>query len=402
MKQTTSMLCKQRFSIKISHALGSYVFSECGKKFLDFTSGIAVASTGHSHPLVNSAIKEQLNHAVHIQQHVYGSTLNENTAGRLLKYTNMDRLMWSCTGTEATENALKLAKAATKKNGIICFRGSHHGRSIACMSISSSRSEINTHTGSGISSVYTLKYPSTCDSGYCLDSTIQELFDTQIHPSNIAAVIIEPVLGEGGYIEASRKHLKQLNRMCEKYGILCIVDEVQSGFARTGKMFAYQHYHIKPDIIISAKGIASGMPLSCIMYKSDIEDNCTSGILGGTYGANQLSLAACNATMTIIEKFGLMNRSEEIGIQLREEVVRICNRYGIDVHVSGLGLMIGVHFMNAINRERFIEKMFHCNVLVLPAGHGQSIRLCPPLTIEESEISEFLNAFEYCIRTIAH
>lgn len=393
-----STLCTQRFKINIHNALGSYVFTECGKTLLDFTSGIAVLSTGHMHPIVNTALREQLEKPIHIQQHVYGSRLNERTAKRLLGYTTFDRLMWSCTGTEATENALKLAKAATKRNGIICFQGAHHGRSIACMSISSSKSEMNTHTGTGIPSVYTLKYPFAHEST-CIDTMFQELFDTRIHPHDAAAVIIEPVLGEGAYTEASRTALKNIGHICNKHGILCVIDEVQSGFARTGKMFAYQNYDIKPDIVLSAKGIASGMPLSCIMYNSEIEKNCTPGILGGTYGANQLSLAACNATIDIIERFELMKRADELGITLKQKIIRICSDNNVDVRVSGIGLMIGVHFLSGINRDVFIQKMFHSNVLILPAGHGQSLRLCPPLTLDDSELYQFIEAFQYCMKS---
>ena len=391
-----SKLVQQRFPITVRHAAGSHVDTLCGRRFLDFTSGIGVLSLGHRHPAVLSAIRDQLGLTMHTAQHVYDSNLRHTVGSRMLAHTGMERCVFSCSGSEAVENAIKVARAATGKRDIIAFQGGHHGRTLGALSITSSKSAYKKNVGASAIGVHLVPYPACRKSA----DGILDMFMQNVDPSDVAAVIIEPVLGEGGYIDANEMYLKELEMICRKSSIALIVDEVQSGFARTGKMFSYQHSDITPDIIVSAKGIASGMPLSCVMFTADIEKHCTQGILGGTYGGNELSLAAASATMDVLENEALAAKADADGKRIVEELHDIASRWSVPLSITGKGLMIGVEFVHTITAEAFIRQMFCHHVLILPCGVRQAVRIAPPLNTTQQEIEHFLNAFSLSMQKL--
>ena len=393
---SVSSLVQQRFPVTIRKAAGSYVETHCGRHLLDFTSGIGVLSLGHRHPAVLNAIMRQAESTMHTAQHVYGSQLREDVATKILGHTNLDKCIFSCSGSEAVENAVKIARAATRRKDVIAFQGGHHGRTLAALCMTTSKSAYKKNVGASGLGVHIMPYPA----GKSNADNMLDLFMQTVHASDVAAVVIEPVLGEGGYVEANTKYLKELEMLCKKQSIALIVDEVQSGYARTGRMFAHQHAGISPDIIVAAKGIASGMPLSCVMFGGDMESHCTPGIVGGTYGGNELCLAAAAATLQVIETENLAQKAFIDGSAVIAELEAIASRWSIPLSITGLGLMIGVEFVHSITAEGFIRAMFSNNVLALPCGIRQAVRLAPPLNVTADEIEVFLGAFSRTLQKL--
>lgn len=382
----------QRFPITVTKTLGSHVWSTCGK-YLDFTSGIATVNTGHRHPEVIKAIQKQLQISMHVAQHVYGSALRQNTTQRLLSHApHLDRCVFSCSGSEAVENALKIARSSTNRHAVVSFEGGHHGRTSGALSVTNSRSEFKRNLSAMTAGVFTVQYPTNHGAAHDLD----RIFRQTCPSANVAAVIIEPVLGEGGYITCPTAYFRELHSVCRAHGVLLIADEVQCGIARTGSFFAYQHTGVRPDIITCGKGLASGMPLSAVLFSSSLD--VPEHILGGTFGGNELSLAAANATMDIISQMQLDEQAVHKGDVIRTRVLHACAHHDIPVTTTGRGLMIGVHFEN-VRVQRVLMEMFRRNVLVLPCGTN-GLRLAPPLTVTDAEINHFAIAFESALSTL--
>lgn len=380
----------QRFQIDVAKAAGTSIWSTAGTRYLDFTSGIATLNTGHRHPGVLRAMEQQMAKATHVAQHVYGSELRKSVAARLTSLTpHLDRAVFSCSGSEAVENALKIARSATNRRAIISFEGGHHGRTAGALSVTNSRSELKRDIGAMVPGAFTLPYPTS--SGAADD--LARIFRTSCPSANVAAVIIEPVLGEGGYVACPTAYLRDLSIVCKKHGIMLIADEIQCGAARTGTFFAYQHAGIRPDIVTCAKGLASGMPLSAVLFRSSLE--IPEHVLGGTFGGNEVSLAAAGATLDIINKNELAKRAVRTGDLLCTMVLHACARKHARVQLTGRGLMVGVHF-EGINALTVMNRLYKQNVLVLPCG-ANALRLAPPLTVTRNEIDEFMSAFEVAL-----
>ena len=391
--------------LEVAEAEGCWVTSTDGRRFLDFSAGIAVASTGHCHPAVVEAITQQAQRFIHAQANVYKHDLMEPLATRLDGITpaGIGRFFFANSGAEATEAAVKLAKQVTGRPNVIVFSGSFHGRTHLTMAMTTSKSVYRAGHQPLPAGVFVAPFPDLV--GIAPDRHdavvddalygLEELLATQTAPAETAAVVLEPVLGEGGYVPCPSRFLTGVVETCREHDILFVADEVQTGFGRTGRMFAVEHFDVEPDVIIMAKGIASGFPLSAIGARSDLIERWPTGSHGGTYGGNPIGCAAALATIDVLSAPGFLDavnaRGEQLVAGLREAVV------GDDgvTDVRGLGLMIGTQFAEparaaAVQRHMLDES----RVITMTAGpHSETLRWMPPLVVDASEIDLALDAF---------
>lgn len=391
---------------------GAYVWDVDGNKFLDFTAGIAVTSTGHSHPEVVKAIKEQAEQFLHMSgtdfyypvQIQLAEKLNE-----LVPIKEQTLVFFGNSGAEAVEAALKLARYATGRPHILAFRNAFHGRTMGALSLTASKvvqrrgfapllPEV-THVEYGYCyrCPLNLTYPA-CDLA-CVSQIEEELFRAEVPPDQVAAIFVEPVQGEGGYIVPPPGWMKALRELCDKYGILLVADEVQTGFGRTGKMFAMEHFGIEPDIITLAKGIASGMPLGAMVARKSLM-TWPPGAHASTFGGNPVSSAAALATIRLLEN-GLVENAARVGRHMMARLLDMQERHPSMGDVRGLGLMIGVELVKDRDskerakklRDWVVQRAFEMGLLIL--GAGQSVvRFMPPLIIDEQIADEGLDIFE--------
>ena len=388
---------------------GSWLTTTDGERYLDYTSGIGVTNTGHAHPRVVAAIQDQAAKLLHGQQNIV-----YHEAGLRL-YERLQHVLpggpWSAflsnSGAEAVEAAVKLARVATGRPAIIAFRYGFHGRTAQAMSLTAAKDVYRGAFEPLPGSVYHASYPycyrasggahdpsaCTCD----WEAQLDLLFHQLVYPDKVAAIIVEPVIGEGGYIVPSPTFLPRLREITSKHGILLIADEVQTGFGRTGEMFAVRHWDVEPDIVVMAKGIASGLPLSGILARTELMDRLPPGSHGGTYGGNVVSCAAANATLDVIEDEGLVANARERGTQLLDGLRRVAAGRAAVGDVRGLGLMVAIELVKPgegdgrvpdpdltkrIQREAFARKL-----LVLTAGtYVNVIRIIPPLVTTADEV----------------
>jgi len=398
------------FPIEAERAEGSYIYATDGRKYLDFTCGIGVTNTGHCHPKVVEAIREQAGLFLHAQANivVHQPMLRLIEELRTIVHPSIDGFFFSNSGAEAVEGALKLARAATGKQAVIVFTGSFHGRTSATMALTTSKTG---YKGVGQllpSGVYVTPYPYAYKLGiteaqasdYAL-SALEELLISQIAPTDVAAILIEPVLGEGGYVPPPTSFLKGLREICDKNGILLIFDEVQSGFGRTGKWFAQDHYSIVPDIMTVAKGIASGMPLSGVFSRLDLMKKWPVGSHGGTFGGNAVAMAAGVATVKAMKEEKMLENATARGVQLQTGLRKLQEEYPQLGDVRGLGLMIGSEFQvdgryqKAKGLVKDIVKAAESKgLLLLTCGtYDSTVRWIPPLNVTESQVKDALNIF---------
>ncbi|KAI8334622.1 pyridoxal phosphate-dependent transferase, partial [Chlamydoabsidia padenii] len=370
-----------------------------GQDYLDMTSGIGVASTGHCHPTVVKAVQEQVSKMSHAQINLFYHTPLLTLMDRLRPYTApLDTFCFNNSGSEAVESAVKLARHATKKQNIIVFNGGHHGRTIGALALTGSKTMFSAGFGPLMSGVYYVDYPYPfrCpaaafeghDSDHCVKEVMRQLetlLKQRCHPDDTAAVLIEPVLGEGGYVPAPKGFFQALRSFCDKYKILMIADEVQTGFGRTGKMFAIEHWDTVPDILVMAKGIASGYPLSGIVAKRELMDLQPPGSMGGTFVGNIVSVAAAVATLDVFEQEHILQNVQDQSTQaftlLSQRLQQVPASLG-PIDIRGLGLMIGLEFAGA--PPGFAAKVVqhardHEHLLLLTASIYETIRLIPPL-----------------------
>ena len=395
---------------------GAMVEDVDGNVFLDFAAGIAVCSTGHCHPKVVAAIQKQAAELIHMSGTDFYYESLPLLAERLVKTVpgNEDKkVFFTNSGTEAIEGAVKLARYATKRDKMIAFYGCFHGRTMGSLSLTASKSTQRKGFGSLLGGVEHIPYPYAyrCALGHELETCGEEILETlenQIFkrlfdPTEVAGIIIEPIQGEGGYVPAPKFFLQELQRICRQHGIMLITDEVQSGMGRTGKWWAFEHAGIEPDIITSAKGIASGMPLGAIIARSSVMD-WKPGSHGTTFGGNPVCLAASLATMDLIEG-GLMENARKMGKYIFERTADWTNKFKIVGDVRGKGLMVGVEFVRdqrtkeraADLRNAIVDRAFHKGLLVLGAGEN-SLRLSPPLLIDQEQADFAVRTLEECIR----
>jgi 4-aminobutyrate aminotransferase len=393
----------------IDRGEGSWLITTSGERYLDYSAGIGVTSTGHAHPRVVKAVQEQAARLLHGQQniiyHEAGLRLHERLANLM---PGEWRAFLSNSGAEAIEAAVKLARAATRRPAIVVFRGGFHGRTAQAMALTTSRSTLRSEFEPLPGSIYQTTYP------YCYRSPVgshspenctcpweadlEMLFEQVIAANRVAAVLVEPIVGEGGYLVPPADFLPRLRAITQKYGILLIADEIQTGFGRTGKLFAIQNWDVQPDIITMAKGIASGLPLSGILARKDLFDAWKPGMHGGTYGGNVVACAAANATLDVIEDEGLIANAAARGRQLLDGLRAVARKHAELGDVRGLGLMVGLEFVkpgpahepDGALAHRVLDGALNRRLIALSAGtFGQVVRLIPPLvtTADEADLA---------------
>ena len=395
---------------------GSWVTTADGTDYLDFSSGIAVTSTGHCHPHVVAAIQEQAARFIHAQVNVYRHDLLEPLAERLATITPgaIDTFFFTNSGAEATEAAVKLAKQVTGRPNVVVFQGSFHGRTHQTMAMTTSKTSYRAGHSPLPAGVFVAPFPDpladlASDGGggeeaevaRCLDA-LRLLLLSQTAPSETAAMVIEPVLGEGGYIPAPDAFLRGIAELCAKHGILFVADEVQSGFGRTGRMFAIERSGAQPDVIIMAKGIASGFPFAAIGASAELMARWPRGSHGGTYGGNPIGCAAALATIDVVTEPGFLDAVKARGDQLRSGLHEIAAEHPVVVQVRGPGLMVATELRTADSGRpdaaRVAAVARHCltegRLILMNAGtFGNVLRWMPPLVVTEQEVDLALEAF---------
>ncbi|MFZ0619158.1 MAG: acetyl ornithine aminotransferase family protein [Candidatus Acidiferrales bacterium] len=383
---------------------GSIIEDVDGNKFLDFAAGIAVVSTGHCHPQVVAAIQKQAAELIHMSgTDFYYPSLVE-LAEKLASITpgkEPKRVYFGNSGAEAMEAAIKLAKYHTKRDKLIAFHGSFHGRTMGALSLTASRSVQRKGFGTLLAGVFHMPFPDTYRGTYgirpenasadCLGYLENELFRRLVDPEEVAGIFIEPIQGEGGYLPAPAEFLQGLEKICRKQGIILVADEVQSGMGRTGKWWAVNDSGVVPDIITSAKGIASGMPLSAVIASERVM-NWTPGAHASTFGGNPVCIAASLATIKLLED-GYIANAARMGDLILRETADWTERHKIVGQIRGRGLMIAIEFVRDRKtkerapelRNKIVQMAFHKGLLVLGSG-DTTLRLCPPLLVEEEQV----------------
>jgi 4-aminobutyrate aminotransferase len=398
---------------------GSRVTTADGDVYLDFTAGIAVVSTGHCHPHVVEAIREQAGRFIHAQVNCYRHDLLEPLAERLAEITpeGIDTFFFANSGAEATEGAVKLAKQATGRPNVIVFQGSFHGRTHLAMAMTTSKTGYRAGHTPLPAGVFPAPFPTWIGTDRTEDQAIDEALDGlrlvlagHTAPSETAAMIIEPVLGEGGYLPAPQRFLEGISELCHEHGILFIADEVQAGFGRTGKMFTVEHAGLAPDILVMAKGIASGFPFAAIGASAELMSRWPTGSHGGTYGGNPIGCAAALATIDVLTEPGFLDEVNARGEQLRSGLRALAVEHPVIADVRGPGLMVAVEFRDpstgAPDAVRTAAVIAHCrehaNLLLMNAGTwGNVIRFMPPLVVTEDEMTEALAAVAAAVAATA-
>jgi 4-aminobutyrate aminotransferase len=401
--------------IIIDHGQGVYVYDTYGKKYLDFTSGIGVTSTGHCHPRVVAAIQEQAAQLLHGQLNIYfhKPLLNLIEAMRPIVPAGMDSFYFTNSGAECIEASVKLAKHATGRTNVIVFDGSFHGRTHLTMTMSTSKITLRKHYQPLVAGIFVAPYPYSYYYGTGDDETtefcireLRKLFKGQTSPDETACCVIEPVLGEGGYVVPPKRFMQELREICSEYGILLIADEVQSGFGRTGKYFAVEHHEIVPDIMTVAKGIASGLPLSGVVTRSELAAKWIPGSHGGTYGGNAVACAAAVATIKVIREEKLIENSAARGEQLRARLKYLQAQFPVMGDVRGLGLMDAVEFTrdgkpDPETTKAVIAGCLERGLILITCGMFDNvIRWIPPLVVTPEEIDRGVDIFSDALRSV--
>jgi 4-aminobutyrate aminotransferase len=393
-----------------SRAEGSYVYDQDGKAYLDFTCGIGVTNTGHCHPQVVEAIKKQAELLVHGQINIIIHEPILELTAELTKIVPpvIDGFYFSNSGAEAIEGAIKLARRATGRTNVIVFQGSFHGRTVGTMSLTTSKTIYKAGYQPLMPGVFVAPYPYAYRYGWgeeqtsqwCLEE-LEFLLISQTAPEETAAILIEPVLGEGGYVVPPAEFMVGLRKICDEHGILLIADEIQSGFGRTGKWFAFEHFNIEPDIIVVAKGIASGLPLSGVFSRLELMEKWEPGSHGGTYGGNAVACAAAAATIRVIEEQGLLKNAAQLGSQLLAGLGHLQEKFPGIGDVRGLGLMVGSEFRTADRKpdkksaKGIIQECLEEGLILLSCGTwDNTVRWIPPLTVDAEQIQQGLDIFE--------
>jgi 4-aminobutyrate aminotransferase len=393
-----------------------------GNEFFDFSAGIAVTSTGHCHPAVVAAIQKQAAELIHMSGTDFYYESLVTLAERLSKIAPMPgphKCYYGNSGAEAVECALKLARYHTKRQNVIAFFGAFHGRTMGALSLTASKPQQKRRFGPLVPGVTHIRYPDVYRDGSggpqdaddfalgCARYIEEKLFKTILAPEEVAAIFVEPVQGEGGYVVAPTVFMQELRRICDRHGILLVADEVQSGMGRTGKWWAIEHTGVKPDIVCSAKGIASGMPLGVTISKAEIMD-WVPGSHASTFGGNPVSIAAALATLDVIEKENLLENSTQVGTHILKRLSAWPKRHKIVGDVRGRGLMIGVEIVKdqqtkehaAEERDQIVELAFERGVLFLGCGPS-TIRIAPGLVVTKDEADVAIDVLDECVSIVA-
>ena len=400
--------------IYAERAENSEIWDVEGRRYIDFAAGIAVVNTGHRHPKVIAAVRDQLDHFTHTCHQVVpyenyvrlAERLNQAVPGNFKKKT-----IFVTTGAEAVENAVKIARAATNRSAVIAFTGGFHGRTFMGMTLTGKVVPYKAGFGAMMPDVFHVPFPIELHGQTVEDSfaVLDKLFKADVDPNRVAAFIVEPVQGEGGFYEVPRAFMQTLRELADKHGILLIADEVQTGFARTGKTFAMEHFGVAADITTMAKGLGGGFPIAAVTGRAEIMDAPGPGGLGGTYGGNPIGIAAGNAVLDVIEDENLNERAEQLGNRLKQRVQSLIASVPQIADVRGLGFMNAVEFNvpgsgkpNADFTNKVREKALSKGLILLTCGvYGNVIRFLAPLTIEDSVFGEALDILEETLRECA-
>ncbi|SFE50607.1 aspartate aminotransferase family protein [Alteribacillus iranensis] len=397
-------IAKRATELGVVKAEGHYLYGEDGKKYLDFASGVAVTNIGHNHPRVVEAAKEQLDEMIHAGHNVVYYPSYIELAEKLNDLTGGDNMVYfSNSGAEVNEGAIKLAKKVTKRPALISFKRGFHGRTLGTTSITASSSSYRADYEGLMPSVYYADYPYAFYHGRteeeetdrCI-AQLEELFQLQVTPEQVAAIIMEPIQGEGGYIVPPVAFVQKIREICDKHGILLIFDEIQTGFGRTGKMFAYEHFDVKPDIVTLAKGIASGFPLSALVAKREYMEQWPAGTHGGTFGGNPVSCAAAIATIDVLEEEGLENAVKQ-GNYFKQQLQKLKEKHDSVGEVRGLGLMLAMELVdekgqpNPDKLNQIRKAGLEQGVILLGCGTEKNVlRFIAPTTVESAEIDRVI------------
>lgn len=389
-------------------AEGAYLYDEHGQRWLDFTSGIGVTNTGHCHPRVVAAIQAQAAKLLHGQINIVVAPPVIELSRKLAALTgpHIDSFFFSNSGAEATEGAVKLARHATRRQNIIVFQGSFHGRTAQTMAMTTSKTVYRAGFQPLPGGIFVAPFPYSYFYGWDEEATLDFclkqlhlLLKGQTAPDETAAIFIEPVLGEGGYVPAPPRFLQALRDLCDETGILLVIDEVQTGFGRTGTMFCYEQAGVQPDILVMAKGLGSGVPISAIGANRTTMAKWTTGAHGGTYGGNALAAAAACATLDVLVEEGLPARAAGMGSRLMDGLHGIQAEFPVIGDVRGLGLMIGTEFTRDGQPDKDTAKAVQkaClaeGLLLLTCGSYENvIRWIPPLVVDDGQIDHALAVF---------
>ncbi len=396
---------------------GAYVYDQDGTRYLDFTTGIGVTNTGHCHPQVVQAIQEQAAKLLHGQVNIvyHPPLLDLAKELRSIVPGDLDCFFFSNSGAEAVEGAVKLARHATGKSNVIVFQGSFHGRTALTMALTTSKTIYRLGYQPLPAGVFVAPYPYAYHYGWSEEETeafclreLELLLKMQTDPSETAAILVEPVLGEGGYVVPPAGFLKGLRRVCDEHGLLLIADEVQSGFGRTGKWFAIEHFDVEPDVMTMAKGLASGMPLSGVAARRELMERWIPGSHGGTYGGNAVACAAAAATVRVIRDEGLLENAARMGARLMQRLRALQAEYPIVGDVRGLGLMVATEFTAqdgspATDAAKAVVKAcLERRLMLLTCGPwNNTVRWIPPLIVTEEQIEEGVTIFEEALSETA-
>ncbi|WP_066368936.1 aminotransferase class III-fold pyridoxal phosphate-dependent enzyme [Neobacillus fumarioli] len=398
----------------VDRAHGAKFWTTDGEEYIDFVSGVAVNAVGHTNEKMVEAIKKQAESLIHLGLNYGYYETAANLAEKLAKITpgNLDTVFFSNSGAEAIDGALKLAKAATGRPAVIAFEGSFHGRTMGATAITASSSKYRRYYEPILGEVYHVPYPYPSQlknirkeevEEYCLNQ-LQKVFDLRVDPSRVAAIIIEPVMGEGGYYPAPPSFLQKLREITKTNGILLIFDEVQTGFGRTGKMFAAEHADVVPDILVLAKALSGGLPLGAIVASRELHEKWPAGGHGSTFGGNPISCAAALANIEVIEEEELVQRSAKLGAEIVNRLQQSIGHLPGILEVRGLGMIIGIEFDQEAAANyvpRIKAKALEKGLLIMNCGvSGQTIRLMLPLNIQEAVLDKGLSILEEATREV--
>jgi len=402
----------------VARGEGAMVEDVDGNRFLDFMAGIAVCSTGYSHPAVVQAIKDAADRFLHIcggDFYYEGMAALSERLAAVAPGPGPKKVFLTNSGTEAVEGAMKLARHATGRTAFVAFKGAFHGRSYGALSLTSSKARQHAGFGPFLPDVHHVAYGYCyrCEYGksfpscgiFCVDIIEQDLFARHLDPKDVAAIFVEPLQGEGGYILPPPGWLAALRALCDRHGILLVMDEVQSGIGRTGRMFACEHEGVVPDILVTAKGLGSGMPIGAIIAREAVS-TWEAGAHGSTFGGNPVCCAAALATLDLVER-ELVANARVRGDQLTQGLKALAERHGCIGDVRGIGLMQGIEFVTdrgtrepAGELAHKLETMAFAKGLLLLAAGKNALRLAPPLVVDEDDVKLALGILDQCLREL--
>lgn len=378
-----------------------------GNRYIDFAAGIAVVNTGHRHPKVIEAVKNQLDRFTHTCHQVVPYENYVDLAERLNAMVPGDfdkKTIFVTTGAEAAENAVKIARASTGREAVVAFSGAFHGRTFMGMALTGKVVPYKKGFGSMPGDVFHVPFPVELHGVSVADSiaALDKLFKADVDPERVAAIILEPVQGEGGFYETPKELFQHLRKVCDDHGIVLIADEVQTGFARTGKLFAMEHYDVAPDLTTMAKGLGGGFPIAAVTGRAEIMDAANPGGLGGTYGGSPIGIAAAHAVLDVIEEEGLCDRAKQLGDRLKQRLASLQAKVPEIVDIRGPGFMNAVEFNLADGsapHPDFANKVkdlaLQKNLVLLTCGvYGNVIRFLAPITIQDEVFNEALDILE--------